>query len=394
MNIRAYASISFAYLKHRKIRAWLTIIGIVIGIAAIFALISAGSGLENALNYQFSKMGTQHLVITPGMRVGYSVGLSLDKDMPSRVENVKGVEYVIPIVVGNALVKYKKDENYLMVSGYDTSVYEKGLADLDIHPIQGRALKKHDRGVALLGYKAAKDAFDSEVTIRKKITVNGYEFKVIGILENTGTQFDERVYLPIEEAREVLNKTDEISIIRVKVLDGFDVMEVTEKIKRELLRFYDENDFRVFSPSQLVSQLGTIISLVEFILAGIAAISLLVGGIGIMNAMFSSVLERTREIGVMKAVGATNKAVMLVFLLESGFLGMFGGVAGSFIGYGFSKLIEFIAKSYGFEFLLIKFDIWLFLFCIGFAFLVGVISGLIPARRAAKLNPVDALHYE
>jgi len=156
----------------------------------------------------------------------------------------------------------------------------------------------------------------------------------------------------------------------------------------------DEKEFSVYTPKQLLDQLSSILGAIKIILSGIAAISLVVGGIGIMNSMFTSVLERTRQIGIMKAIGATKKDILSLFLIESGLIGLGGGLIGVILGITTAKIVEVVAFNLGFSLLVIKLDFLLIGLVLFFAFFIGMISGAIPAYQAASLKPVDALRYE
>ena len=226
------------------------------------------------------------------------------------------------------------------------------------------------------------------------IKINGVQFKVIGIFDSTGTDIDSRVYLPLDTARELFGKPNTVNVMTVKIKDGIDVEKAAEDIRVMLRKSYEEEEFVVFTPEQLLSQLKNILGAIKILLSGIAAISLVVGGIGIMNSMFTSVLERRREIGIMKAVGAKNRDILLLFLIESGMIGLIGGLIGIGLGISVAKSVELIAAQLGFSLLSVGLDYGVMIFMLLFSFSVGMASGVIPAYQAAKLKVVDALRYE
>jgi len=382
-------------LKERQLRSWLTIIGIVIGIAAVVTLIFIGNGLENAIQAQFSKMGISNVRVAPGNLRGPPTGsLGFNNSIISQIERVKSVEYVNPVLLNFANVEYANEEGYFMAVGYDTKLSDKGFLDADLKLSEGRFFNPDEKGGAIIGYKMAKDFFKKDILSKNTIKINGVQFKVIGIFDSTGTDIDSRVYLPLDTARELFGKPNTVNVMTVKIKDGIDVEKAAEDIRVMLRKSYEEEEFVVFTPEQLLSQLKNILGAIKILLSGIAAISLVVGGIGIMNSMFTSVLERRREIGIMKAVGAKNRDVLLLFLIESGMIGLIGGLIGIGLGISVAKSVELIAAQLGFSLLSVGLDYGVMAFMLLFSFSVGMISGVIPAYQAAKLKVVDALRYE
>ncbi|MBS3108482.1 ABC transporter permease [Candidatus Woesearchaeota archaeon] len=387
--------LALSSLKERKVRNWLTILGIIIGIAAIVTLVFVGNGLENAIREQFSKLGISNIRVAPGNLRGPPTGtLGFNNSIVDLVEDVKAVEYVNPALLNFATVEYNNKEEVLMTIGYDTKLSDKGFLDVDLKLEEGRFFRSGEKNGIIIGWKIAHDNFKKEILARSNININNIQFKVIGIFEKTGTDVDDRIYMPLEDARELFNKRDIVNVFVVKVKDGIDVEEAAEDIKRELQKHYEEEQFTVFTPKQLLSQLKSILGIVTFLLSGIAAISLVVGGIGIMNSMFTSVLERTRDIGVMKSIGATNKQILVMFLVESGLIGLIGGILGVVLGISIAEIVEIIAANFGFSLLAITLNFKIIVFMLLFSFGIGMISGVVPAYQAAKLKPVDALRYE
>ena len=229
---------------------------------------------------------------------------------------------------------------------------------------------------------------------------DGVEYKVIGIFKKMGDPgVDKGINLGIESLREQYNEPELLSYIYIQTISKDNVEEVSEKIERKMRNDRDleegEEDFTVQTPLQMAETFTDILNIITVVLIGIAAISLLVGGIGIMNTMYTSVLERTREIGIMKSLGARNDQIMKLFIVESGLLGLGGGLLGVIIGFLVSKSVEFIAaEALGTSLLKAFFPWYLIVGALLFSFIVGTFSGVFPARRASKLKPVDALRYE
>lgn len=401
-----YFILAFGNLKHRGLRSWLTILGIFIGIAAVVALISLGQGLENGIEKQFESLGKDKIIIEPkGMGPpgsSTSESLILTSEDLELIENVNGVDWVMGYLVKTGQARFKGESAIGFGIGVNPDEFERSLNLQGVGITDGRILKEGDKFKVILGYDHSVDRkiWGRGIGIGEKIEIEGEEFKVAGIIEKIGNPFDDgALYVPKETLKEILNIGDEESQIVAKVIDGGDINEVAEKIKTELRKFRDEEKgqetFSILTSEQLLNSFKDILGIVQAVLVGIAIISLFVGGIGIMNTMYTSVLERTKEIGIMKAVGAKNSDILYIFLIESGCLGLVGGIIGIILGAGLAKGVEYVAINLlGTNLLQASIDIALIFGALIFSFLVGTLSGVFPAMRAAKLKPVDALRYE
>ncbi|MBT3405812.1 ABC transporter permease [Candidatus Woesearchaeota archaeon] len=393
--IKEYLNLILKSFKNRQLRSWLTVLGIIIGVTAIVALISISQGMENAITEQFQKMGTDSLrVLPPNLRGPPAGDMSLPAGVADYLEKSPYIDYIDRIILEFATVEYGNEEEYLFINAYDTELESKGFSDMDLEIEEGRAFKIGEKGNAIIGYDIAHDQFDKAVHLGTSIIVDGQKFKVIGIFEKTGINIDDRIYIPLDDAKVLFDREDEYNVIVAKVRAGVDIETAQENIEKRLTRKLGEDEFNIYTPAQLLEQINSILGAVQMVLVGIAFISLLVGAIGIMNAMYTSVLERTREIGVMKAIGARNGDIMTLFLLESGIMGLAGGVVGVIVGSIIAYMVEVIAALAGFSLLSISIDYQVVLFALAFAFVVGIVSGTLPAIRAAGLKPVDALRYE
>ena len=392
--ILEYFRLTMKNIRHRRMRSWLTILGIIIGVASVVSLISIGQGLQNAINAQFESMGTQVIMVMPkGIQTGFGSGLN-DDDVKT-IEKMPYFDFVTPLVVSTAQVEYKREKKFAMINGFPTKGAEDRFAGMDFEIGEGRNFNQNEKYGVILGYNVAKDMFDKEIPVRSRIKLNGVDFTVVGIFEQLGRPDDDRaIYMPIDTARVLFDKPKEVNFIMLRVKQGTDINFVADNLKREMKRSRGNENFDIFTPDQLLKQAGTILGVVELILVGIAAISLLVGAIGIMNTMYTSVLERTKEIGIMKAIGATNYDIAAIFLTESGILGLIGGTIGVILGSAVAEIVGVVAKQQGFGLLLIIIDPIVVGGALLFAFVVGALSGLMPARHAAQMQPVDALRYE
>ncbi|MCK5593815.1 MAG: ABC transporter permease [Candidatus Aenigmarchaeota archaeon] len=404
--ISDYFSYAFKNLRYRKVRTWLTMIGIVIGIAAVVSIISLGQGLEDMVTGQFEDMGADKITIMPGSSL-LSVGMaaiSLNQKDYDVIKRTKGVEYVTGMIYSSIRIEYKDESEYTFVIGMPLDSDSKRIFDSmqNFKIDYGRDLKDGDNNVVVVGASVAKDEniFVKGVSIGSKITIEGVNFKVIGVLETLGNEQDDRsVYINIDRSRDIFDNKEDYDMFFVQAKSGFDVSEVADDITDALRKSRDlkegEEDFNVQTTEQLQESFGTIFSIVQWFLIGIASISIVVGGIGIMNTMYTSVLERTYDIGIMKAVGAKNSDILMLFVIEAGTLGAVGGIIGMIVGGGFAKLIEIVAKNaLPADLLKAHLGVELLVGAVLFAFVVGMASGAFPARQAARMKPVDALRYE
>ena len=393
-------------ITRRKLRSWLTLLGIFIGIAAVVALISVGQGMRESINQQFEQFGIDKISIQPGAvqmgAPGTSVtGAKLSERDLSLIKNVDGVQVATGYFFRMAKLKYKDKISYEFVNGIGLDDESKRLAEesQSYKIARGRNIEQGDKYDVVIGYAIANgDVFDKEIDVRDTINIQDKEFRVVGILEKIGNRYDDgSIVIPIDTAREIFNTYDEYSMIVAKVEDYSDIDAVAERIKKVLRKDRNlekgEEDFSVQTSEQLIQSFNNILNIIQLVFVSIAAISLVVGGIGIMNTMYTSVLERTKEIGIMKAVGAKNSHILSLFLIESGLLGLIGGVIGIAFGIGLSKGVEIIASQAVGGLLKASFPLELIFGALAFSFLIGCISGVLPALQASRLKPVDALRY-
>jgi putative ABC transport system permease protein len=381
---------------HRKLRSWLTVLGVVIGIAAIVSLITIGNGLENAIVEQFSVLGADRIRIVPEGLTGPPVGVpGLTEDDVETVAGTLGVDYAGGLLMSTSPIEYNNQETFLFVKAIDGGLAEEDKIDVKVKIAEGEWFRKGERGVIVIGDALAKNTFDKDIRLRNSILLEGEKYRVIGILEPIGDQsIDKIIYLPLDDARDLYNKPDEVNTIFAAVEEGRELKDVAAKIEKDLERDRNDDNFVVFTPDSILNQLNSILTVVQFILAGIAGISLFVGGIGIMNSMYTSVLERTRQIGVMKAVGANRYHILMIFILEAGFIGLIGGILGSILGTIMAFSVQGVAALAGFSLLKIVILWDVIFFGLVFAFVVGIISGILPAYRASTLSPIESLRYE
>ncbi|MEM0480844.1 MAG: ABC transporter permease [Candidatus Aenigmatarchaeota archaeon] len=401
-------------LSHRSLRSWLTILGIVIGIATVITMLSIGEGFRKSVTSQLlSVFGHDIIMIFPGtVREGgfaslmrlianvRSTPIFTDRDI-NALKNIEEVLLAQGEIITGSIAKFKGETIPITIRGVDTSIW-KSFVNVEIG--EGRNFYPNEKKSIILGYRAATELFKEKVNVGDYITINDKKFKVIGILKSSGLQMgiiDNVVFMNIEDAREIANlQKNQFHFIQVKVKETKNLEETSKKIEAALLiarkEKEDKKTFTVLSPQQIANAIVEIINSINFFLSTIAAISLLVGSIGISNTMFTAVLERTREIGTLKALGAKNFDILKLFITESVLLGLIGGLIGIFLSFIFVGIINFYGIRSTFsenpQTAIITLD--LIFFGILISTLLGAISGYFPARRAAKLEPVEALRYE
>lgn len=384
-------------LKRNTLRSGLTALGIIIGISAIILLISIGSGLQQFVSGQFEKLGANSIFILPGkVQVGPRGGppMSINKltfKVVDRLNSEKGafIKEISPLIQLNVTASFRSKSKITIMVGVENFYFTRA----DIKAKSGRVFSQKDnksaRKIAVIGQTLAKDLFQSQNPIGQKISISNKPFTVIGVLEPqgnvAGVDLDSQIIIPLNSAR-ILTGTDQVNSVLATTISTETIPQAKAQIKKVLTRSLSEDDFTILTQEQLLSSILQILGVLTFGLGAIAAISLVVGGVGISNIMLVSVTERTREIGLRKAVGATPRNILYQFLIEAIILSLFGGLIGVAIGYLGSLVIG--------QFLKTTVPLWSVTLGLGFSTLVGVVFGVAPAIRASRLEPIAALRYE
>ncbi len=400
-------------LTANKLRSVLTMLGIIIGVGAVITLMSLGRGVEKYVTDQFAGLGSNLLIITPGQitDMGPSTGgvalLTLNDALaisdPLLAPNIAGVA---PLFMGSATVARGNRDMRVDVNATSPSFTEVRAWQ----PTVGSFFTQEDvddrARVVVLGSETYKELFpNGEHPIDQTVQINNLLFRVVGVMESKGAggpagSLDESIFVPLSTGQErifharTISGDYQVNIIYANVRDGDRMADASREIaellrERRGIRYLDSDDFSIISQNDIISVFGDILSALTIFLGAIAGISLIVGGIGIMNIMLVSVTERTREIGLRKAVGAKRRDVLVQFLVEAVTLAVVGGAVGVTLG-----IVGALAITTGFEGFEAVVGVDAVLLSLFFSMAVGLFFGIYPATRASRLNPIDALRYE
>lgn len=403
---------AFKGLKTNRSRSLLTILGIVIGITAIILVMSLGRGAQNLILAQIQGIGSKTIAIIPGrepkgpsdIMQTFSDSLK-EKDLVAlkNKTNAPYINDVMPFVFGGESASYLNETYWVTIVG----VSELTPRILDIHSEKGVFITEEDvqnrAPVAVVGARVKEELFGKSEALGEKIRIKGKNFKVIGILPRKGQfsffNFDEGIAVPYTTAQQYIFGIKYFNRLIVEAVSEKMVPQTVKDIEATLRISHgvtdpDKDDFFVETQADAITRVSTVTNILTWFLTSVAAISLLVGGVGIMNIMLVSVTERTREIGLRKAVGATNQDIMLQFLVEAVILTIVGGAVGVFLGISFSFLSSLALSAY--LTLNWQFDLPISASLLGLVVsaVVGLLFGLYPARQAAKKHPIEALRYE
>ncbi|MBI4421085.1 MAG: ABC transporter permease [Gemmatimonadetes bacterium] len=397
-------AVALGAIRANKLRSFLTMLGIVIGVAAVITMVALGSGAQKAVQDQIQALGTNLLTVFPGqMMFG---GVAMDQRVNLRLEDAEALQRegrtfanVVPELSRNQQVKYGNKNANIRVLGTTGNYAQVNNFKLDAGRMFTTGEDEARKRVAVLGANIPTN-FNANpaAMIGQEIQIGGISYEIVGVLLSKGSSGgfgnqDEQILIPIQTARYRAFGSDRINSVTVQVRNPDSVNIAMLEIERILRRKHGitpgaSNDFQIRNRAEFLSAFQQTTQTFTFLLAGIAAVSLLVGGIGIMNIMLVSVTERTREIGTRKALGATRGNIMLQFLIEAVVLCLLGGTIGILVGTGGAVALAKLAR---WNTLVSPVSIAL---AFGFSAAVGILFGLWPARRAAKLDPIDALRYE
>ncbi len=403
---------AFEMVLHSKLRSWLTILGIVIGVASVTAIMSLGGSFQQNVNQQLGSLGGDILTLTAGYSRGFSMfgppgereggggGTTATKTQPTLTrldaQALRGIPDIAAFdteIRGNVKVTYLGKSGTVSLTGVDPEVWSRVTTS---KISAGRMLDAADQNVIVIGGRLAATYFDKPVGINQMITIEKNVFRVVGVLDDQSNT----IYMPIQMAFQVLTTKENgvYDSIVIKIKDESKLNETMTKIENRLLLLRhviaSKKDFSIISNKQIQQTRSQMMSSMNTFLVALAAVSLIVGAVGIANTMFTSVMEKTKEIGIMKAIGARNKDILSIFLLNAALIGLVGGLLGVVFGIILSALLPIlmgdISMLRGGTFVSVNSII----LSLSVSIIIGILAGVIPALQASKLKPVDALRYE
>lgn len=391
---------AFVDFRRNKVRTFLTSLGIMIGVLSVVMLIALGLGLKNYLKQQFESLGANMILIMPGSGFGgegggfagafsgLSGGADFDEKDLSQLSRISGVDYAVPQFFKSTLIEAKGNKEFGYIEGLNTDAF----SVLNLEPEAGEFWTKSDTAarakVGILGFSIAEKLFDTaDDAIGKTVRFSDLRFRVVAVAKKKGdNEMDNAVIIPYKSTYGSLNPDKTFFTLFLGVGDEDDVAFVKDRAEEVLLRRYKEEDFSVTEQTEILSTVNQIFNIVNGVLVAIGSISLVVGGIGIMNIMYATVTERIKEIGIRRAVGATEMDILKQFLAEAVLLSVFGGLLGLLL----ATLIVLGVRPF--------FPVAINLLAVVIALVVssaiGIFFGVFPARRAAKLPPIEAIRYE
>ncbi len=404
-NLKEYFKIAFKSLTTRRVRSWLTIVGIVIGVFLIVSLLSLSEGLKGAVLQQLNMMGRDLIIVMPGDMTNVTslmAGAKLSEEDIKIIKKTAGVQKAVSVDYTSAVIRYNNQKKTVLLYGAD---WREGLDifknDVGWSIAEGR-WPAPGKNEIIAGSIVATETFPG-MKVGSEAVIKGRKFIIVGILNSVGSkQDDSMVGIDLNIFKAVTGERTGAKQVMAKIKAGYSVDEAAEKMKsnlnenrkRQIGQKENDSSYTVLTSEKVASIVGNVMGLIQAVIIGFASIAIVVGGIGIMNTMYTSVNERIKEIGIMKAIGAKNSTITTIFLIESGIFGMLGGVGGTLFGLIFAKGIEIYFQIHPLFYLKADVGPGLILFGIIFSFLVGCVSGYFPARVASKLKPVDALRYE
>lgn len=404
MDYKSILSTSITSITRNKMRSFLTTLGVIIGVAAVILLTSIGNGIKSFITDQFEGLGSNSIYVMPGEIINeegrfdqpaVEAGARHSKLNLEHVRDLNRVggpiRYAVPMSESQAEVRYSGVKRRVTViassSLYSTVLNTKTQTGRFFTDAEDSAGKK----VVVIGDKVAEKLFSGKNPVEKNITINNVRFKVVGVAEKKGGgagpagDIDNAIYVPYSVAKDLLNM-ESLSTIVLQARTKEDIPKAIAMAEETVGKKLKKEDFSIIDQAELLSTFQTILSALTLGLAGIAAISLVVGGIGIMNIMLVAVTERTKEIGLRKALGATPSNILVQFLIEAAALSSLGGIIGILIGVlGALGLSNFFPAKPAIDTIVLAF---------GVSFATGIIFGVFPARKASKLSPIEALRYE
>jgi putative ABC transport system permease protein len=401
---RDHVKLAVKNLRHRLSRSLLTLLGIAIGIMAIISLMGLGEGMQQAVAGELSSLSDIIIVSAGGdmfsMFSGGSSGEYFTERDISDIERVQGIRDVTTQLTGTALAEYNGKTTIVSLTGMEVLVMQLQYADTSLEA--GSFLHEGDQNKIMIGYGLAHDTFDADISVGSRIKINGQKFFVSGIFSKQGgmgtVSSDTLLLMDIRDFKSLTGQSN-ISLIYLRVNDVNDAESIASTVEDVINENHGRKDFATATTmTSVLETVQSIMGLLQLVLVAIASIALVVASIGIMNTMLTSVMERTREIGIMKAIGATNKDIMSIFIFEGILVSSIGGICGIILGVFGSQGLTLILNNYFMTMsgsgLTPVITIMSVVLAVAVSIIVGVLSSLYPAWKAARMSPIEAVRYE
>ena len=374
------------FVAHRKLRSFLTTLGISIGVALVVSLVSINQGMLSYVEESFEGIGSDLVMILPDLGPGMAATSFSDEEKKA-IDRLYFVKEVQGMDISMLQVEIRGEEFTTSIIGLEAHFLDLfgGMDNFEVE--EGRGFVSGDTRKVIIGYLIAEEY---GISSGSQILIGGEEYRVLGGISQVGNRADDtQIYMLLEDFWELTGRKDSYMMFYLTVVEP-----KTEEIEKVLKRIRGREDFTVDTMDNLMETVNDVLGILTAVFVAVASISILVGAVGVANTMYMAVLERTKEIGVMKAVGASQRDILLIFLFESGFLSLIGGATGMLLGFSLSSLLSVAAAQGGFTELKPVITTEMVILTAAASFTVGVLSGILPARQASKLQPVDALGYE
>lgn len=394
-NIYQLLSSAFADFKRDKVRTALTSLGIMIGVLSVVLLIALGLGLKNYIEQQFESLGANLVMILPGSGfsggngpAGLAGGAEFDEKDVRNIQKLNNIKYIVPVYIRSATIDSADMQKKATIMGANDELF----ALINIKVLAGEVWTKADvdkkAKVTVLGNTIAEDLYGNPANaLGKTVRIEGLRLKVIGVAKKIGNQErDGAAFVPYTTTFGSLNTKKTFFAIYLGIANQEVVADVKAEVQKTLVKRYDKDKFSVTEQSEILSSINQIFAILNLFLIAIGSISLIVGGVGIMNIMYATVTERTREVGIRRALGATRKDILLQFLTESTMLSLFGGIMGLIFA---TLIVAFVRNWFP-----VAINVFAVILAIGVSSGIGIFFGVFPAKKAADLSPMEAIRYE